>query len=61
MSEQDTSKQQSVDQDQNEELSDEQLKGVAGGVGRPPSGDLNPSDLSNPTVDTSDIINPHAQ
>ncbi|MDX2213497.1 MAG: hypothetical protein SFY66_09430 [Oculatellaceae cyanobacterium bins.114] len=44
-----------------EELSDEQLKGVAGGAGRPPSGDLNPSDLTNPTVDTSEVINPHAQ
>ncbi len=44
----------------NEELSDEQLKNVAGGV-RPPSGDANPSDLSNSTVDTSEIIDPHAK
>jgi hypothetical protein len=41
-----------------EELSDEQLKAVAGGV-RPPSGDSNPSDLKNPTVDTSQVVNPH--
>ncbi|MBD2463071.1 hypothetical protein H6G89_18710 [Oscillatoria sp. FACHB-1407] len=41
-----------------EELSDQQLNSVAGGTSRPPSGDLNPSDLNNPTVDTSDVINP---
>lgn len=42
-----------------EELSDDQLKSAAGGVGKPPSGDANPSDLDNDTVDTSGIINPH--
>lgn len=41
-----------------EKLSDEQLKEVAGGV-RPPSGDSNPSDLSNRTINTDDIIDPH--
>ena len=42
-----------------EELSDDQLKSAAGGVGQPPSGDANPSDLTNSTVDANDIINPH--
>jgi hypothetical protein len=44
--------------DKDEEISDENLKKVAGGTGRPPSGDANPSDLGNSTVDTSDIIDP---
>ncbi|MBD2462688.1 hypothetical protein H6G89_16735 [Oscillatoria sp. FACHB-1407] len=57
MAEQNKTQQDSVKQ---EELSEDQLKAVAGGV-RPPSGDSNPSDLNNPTVDTSDIINPHAK
>lgn len=47
------------DKQSQEELSDQELKGATGGVGRPPSGDANPSDLTNSTVDTSDIINPH--
>lgn len=43
-----------------EEISDDQLKNVAGGA-RPPSGDSNPSDAKNTTVDDSDIIKPHGQ
>jgi hypothetical protein len=61
MTEQDKTQQKSVDLQNQDELSDEQLKGVAGGVGRPPSGDANPSDLDNATVNTSDVINPHAK
>lgn len=56
MAEQEKKDQASVS-DEQESLSDEQLKGVAGGV-RPPSGDSNPSDLSNRTIDTDDIIAP---
>lgn len=43
-----------------EEISDDQLKNVAGGA-RPPSGDSNPSDAKNTTVDDRDIIKPHGQ
>lgn len=58
MADQDKTKKKVDDQ---EELSADQLKKVAGGAGRPPSGDANPSDLGNSTVDTSDIIDPHAK
>lgn len=62
MSEQTQAQKASIKEDQSQaELSDEQLKEVAGGTGRPPSGDSNPSDLGNSTVDTSDVINPHAK
>ncbi|MDX2215803.1 MAG: hypothetical protein SFY66_21245 [Oculatellaceae cyanobacterium bins.114] len=40
------------------ELPDSVLEGVAGGT-RPPSGDSNPSDLTNTTVNSDDIIKPH--
>ncbi len=50
---------QTVASDKDEEISDESLKKVAGGAGRPPSGDSNPSDLDNGTVGSGDIINPH--
>jgi hypothetical protein len=43
--------------EESEELSDAQLEGVAGGA-KPPSGDANPSDLFNQTVDTSEVIKP---
>ncbi|NEQ25994.1 MAG: hypothetical protein F6K28_44475 [Microcoleus sp. SIO2G3] len=58
MADQDKTQKKADDQ---EELSADQLKNVAGGAGRPPSGDANPSDLSNSTVDTSDIVDPHAK
>jgi len=47
-----------TDPQESQELSDDQLQEVAGGTQRPPSGDLNPSDLTNPTVDTSEVIDP---
>ena len=57
MSEQDkTAKQAAKDK----EILDDQLKNVAGGA-RPPSGDSNPSDANNTTVDNRDIIKPHGQ
>lgn len=59
MSEQEKKEKVSVSSEQ-DELSDEQLKGVAGGV-RPPSGDSNPSDLGNRTVNADDIIDPKAK
>jgi len=46
-----------VTSEESEELSDDQLAAVAGGA-NPPSGDLNPSDVFNQTVDTSEVINP---
>lgn len=61
MAEQDKTQKKAVNIQNQDELSDEQLKKVAGGAGYPPSGDANPSDLGNSTVDTSDIIDPHAK
>ena len=61
MSEQDkTAKQAAKDEEILEEILDDQLKNVAGGA-RPPSGDSNPSDANNTTVDDRDIIKPHDQ
>ena len=57
MSEQDNTAKQAA---KDEEISDDQLKNVAGGA-RPPSGDSNPSDAKNTTVDDRDIIKPHGQ
>ena len=59
MSEQENKEQVAVSNEQ-DELSDEQLKGVAGGV-RPPSGDSNPSDLFNHTVNTDEVISPESK
>jgi hypothetical protein len=59
MTEQDKSTKPSVSDKTDEEISDENLKDVAGGV-RPPSGDSNPSDAFNRTVDGSDIIEPNS-
>ena len=54
----DTKEQQMSASTEGEEISPQQLEEVVGGSGKPPSGDSNPGDLTNPTVDTSDIINP---
>jgi hypothetical protein len=42
-----------------DELPESALNGIAGGTSRPPSGDSNPSDLTNTTVSSDQIINPH--